>query len=260
MLRRIIFLGLVGICGLLTTRAWKAKKQNRDTDRSIIVMTLINNGVFLPLPIILAIVPPEQRNLAALYMAAAYMTLVVIQWTIGASLLSKAGSGHQTLWQKIRPMINLPVISILAGAILSLFPVAVAAANDEEASSLLVIPMRAFEMLGSALSPVAMLVLGMMIAQCRLGSSLTLRAVSIPGGFRLIIAPAMMLIVILVLGIHRANVILAQVLMVQAAMPPATVLPIIARRFGGDWETISSVLLVTYLASLVTVPFWMGFF
>lgn len=244
--------------GWAATKLWKSPSSKPTTEHSIIGLSLMNNGVFLPLPILLAITPFDLHSKAALYIAAAYLTLVVLQWSLCATLLS--GSDSPTLnWKsRLKPMINMPVMSILLGAILSRVPIFVDAANGRETFPFVEILMNAFTTLGQGLSPIAMLVLGMMIAQCKLSERLNLRAIMIPVFYRLLLSPLLMVGLISLTDLKETNSLLVTALVIETAMPPATLLAIIARRFGGDWETISSVMLIAYLLSLISVPFWVA--
>lgn len=244
--------------GYAAVKIWKSTRDSEATNNSIIGMCLMHNCFFLPLPLSLAIAPPEQRDLVALYTTSGYVILLAIQWSVGATLLS--GGGKSLSWkERLRPLLNLPLAGICLGIVLSQIPVVAAAANGLPAPLYVTVPLGAAKVLGDAMTPVAMLVLGMMIAQCRLGKFLTVRAVGITLLFRLVVAPAVFLAIIYALNLLENYPVLALALMIQAPMPPSTVVPIIARRFGGDWETISSTLLIATLVSMFTIPLWLAF-
>ncbi|MGF1573085.1 MAG: AEC family transporter [Sumerlaeia bacterium] len=242
----------------LAVRIWRSKNADEHRDRSIIGMCLMHNSFFLPLPLALAVAPVGEKELASLYITSGYVILLAIQWTVGATLLSS--STKEISWkERLKPMLNLPLGGICLGILLSQIPLVAQAARGGEAPLLISVPLGAAQVLGQALTPIAMLVLGMMIAQCRLGKYLTVRSVGITVLFRLIVSPAVFLAGILWFNLHVTHPILALAMMIQAPMPPSTVVPIIARRFGGDWETISATLLVTTVISLFSIPLWIAF-
>lgn len=244
--------------GTVAVKVWRSKTASEKTNHSVVGMCLMHNSFFLPLPLALAIAPVAERQLASLYITSGYVVLLIIQWTVGATLLS-GSSKNVSLKERLKPILNLPVAGIVLGIMLSQIPVVAEAARGAEAPVYITVPIGAAQVLGQALTPIAMLVLGMMIAQCRLGKFLTVRSVGIVVLFRLLLAPAVFLWIIFAFNLHETHPILALAFMIQAPMPPSTVVPIIARRFGGDWETISATLLITTLISLFTIPLWIAF-
>lgn len=250
-----IFLG-VGL-GYLMTFLWRSKESGPSTDNSIVVMSSLHNGIFLPLPLLIALTPPESQSLATLYVGAVYFVAVIFQWTFGVTLLGSKGSLN---WKdRLKPLLNMPLLAIVLGIICSRFSIFVNAAKGLESPAIVSVPFEAAQILGTALAPIAMLTLGTLIAQCKIRGNLKFRSLAIPIVIRLLISPLLMLLVLRGIGFDEKYPILSMTLLVESAMPPATVLPIIAKRFGGDWETISAVLLVSYILALFTVPIWVGF-
>jgi len=251
----IIVLG-VGF-GYLMTFLWRSKDASTATNNSIVVMSSLHNGIFLPLPLLMALTPAESQSLATLYVGAVYFVAVIFQWTFGVTLLgSNEGLGIK---QRLKPLLNMPLLAIVAGIIFSRFSVFVDASKGLESPIIISIPFEAAKVLGAALAPIAMLTLGTLIAQCKLKGKLKIRSLTIPIVIRLFISPLLMLLALRGIGFDEKYPILSMTLLIESAMPPATVLPIIAKRFGGDWETISAVLLVSYILALFTVPIWVGF-
>ncbi len=243
----------------LAIRVWKGTEVRRETNNSIQALCMMQNSFFLPLPLAMAICPPEHRSLIALLTTSAYVVLLTLQWTVGVILMSSVDAEKPSFFQQVKPLFNLPLGGILLGAIFSQIPMLAAAARGEAAPVWILIPMNAAKTLGDALSPVAMLTLGMMIAQCKLGAALRARTVLITMAFRFVVSPLVILGLIHTFGWATSAPVLALALMIQAAMPPATASPIVARRYGGDWQSISATLLVMYSGSLLAVPFWLSF-
>jgi hypothetical protein len=46
--------------------------------------------------------------------------------------------------------------------------------------------------------------------------------------------------------------------MIQAASPPATNLIIIVENYGGDTPSVSSMMLIQYLACILAMPLWIS--
>ncbi|MDX1973225.1 MAG: AEC family transporter [Candidatus Sumerlaeia bacterium] len=243
----------------LVVKIWRGTGITRETNNAIMALCMMQNSFFLALPLAMAICPPEHLSLMALLTTSAYVVLLSLQWTVGVILLSSVEAAKPTFFQQIKPLFNLPLAGILLGAVFSQIPIFAAAARGEEAPLLVLIPMNAARTLGDALSPVAMLTLGMMIAQCELGKALRVRTVLITIAFRFFVSPVVILGLIHLFGWATTAPVLALALMIQAAMPPATASPIVARRYGGDWQSMSATLLVMYSGALLAVPFWLSF-
>lgn len=240
--------------GVLATRFWPGGERRRD--HAIWALSSMQNGIYIPLPLILALVPAAVQAEATIYVGGAVLVMVLLQWSLGVMLLrgeSSDGSGP-SLRESLRGAFNPPMVAILAGLALSFVPPLAAVAKGQPGPALLEIPVRAAEMVGSALGPVAMIVLGMMIGGCRLRGVLTPRTLGIPLVIRLLISPLVMLWCLTSGPLAWVSPLVALVLIVQSGTPPATNLSIAARRFGGDWELVASALLVTYLSALATLP------
>lgn len=263
----VIILAMVAITlaslawGLAITRAWQPRNGVRSAsfERTIISLSGFQNGVYLPLPLMLAITPPEQHVRATVLVGGAFIVLASIQWTLGVFMLrgeTESAAARRSLKGALLAPLNPPVVSILIGVGLAFVPPAANAARGLPAPALLAIPFDALALMGQALGPLASMVLGMMIGRCNLRSNLSVRAVSIPMTVRFLIAPLMMLWALTWGPLAWVAPLAATTLMIQASSPPATNLSLIARRYGGDWQLVSSVQLITYATALFILPAW----
>lgn len=247
-------LGLLGL-GWMGTRLWPGGRAGEN--HALPVLASFQNGIYVPLPLVLALVATSRAHEATVLVGGAVVVMTATQWTLGVYLLRgenwrpRAGAPwRETLVGALNP----PVISIFLGALLSLVGPVAAAARGETAPFYVIVPVRAAEVLGSALAPVAMILLGMLIGQCRLRGVLSWRGITIPFVLKMLLAPLAMLAALSTSLLGWVPPLVALVLIIQAASPPATNLSVIARRYDGDWQLVSGTLLVTYLAALVTMP------
>ncbi|MCC5877648.1 MAG: AEC family transporter [Candidatus Sumerlaeia bacterium] len=157
----------------------------------------------------------------------------------------------------IAGILNGPVVGVTGGALLALFPPFVSAANGEP-DSIFVLRMilGAAEIVGQAMAPLAMLLTGALIAQTRIGAVTMRRFVPIVA-LRFLIMPGLIYF-LLVSGQIPGGELLALILILEAASPPAMNLALAAKRFGGEWETASALSLWANLAGLVALPIWMA--
>ncbi len=260
----IIMLAMVVLClggwafAAAGTFIWSGKSSQ--DNRTIWALSAFQNGVYLPLTMMLTLAPADQQTLATIYIGGGFVAMVALQWTLGVFMLRgeeyRQSAKQASPLASVRGAINPPMLGILVGAVLAFVPPFSAAARGEEAPMLVTIPVRSAEILGSALAPIAMLVLGMMIGRCRIRGRLNMRLVTIPFVFRLIVSPLLMFLALKSSLLAWVGPLMALTLIIQAGTPPATALSLIARRYDGDWEVVSGVLLITYLAALATLPAW----
>lgn len=252
----MVLMNVVGVgMGWVVTQFWRGPANE---DRPIWAMSGLQNGVYIPFPLTMAIVPDAMKAQAALYIAGAFMAMSTMQWTLGAWLLRERPEGEAAAsWrQRASQLLNPPILVIFVGLALSQIPGLREVATGEAHNAPLNLVLNAVRKLGSALEPLAMVILGLMIGQCRVRHRISLRAVVVPIVLRQMVAPAIFVALLLTPVLGWASPLLALVLVIEAAGPPATNLTIVARRVGGDWELISAVLLFCYLAAVVTMPFW----
>lgn len=238
----------------LATRIWRGGTKSQD--RAIWSLSTMQNGIYLPLPLVLALTPSEMHARVTILISGAVILMFAVTWTLGVFLLRAERSGRVRVLDSVKGALNPPIVAIFVGAALAFVPPFPNAARGGDAWMPITVVVNAAEILGSALPPLAMLVLGLLIGQSRVRSSLSLRTLSIVTGVRLIVSPVAMLVALLLGPLSWVPAIMAIVLIVQAASPPATNLSIVARRYGGDWELVSSALLVTYAIALITMPFF----
>ena len=236
------------------TRLWPGGKPAEN--RAIWCLSAFQNGIYVPLPLILALVPPEREAEATVYVGGAVIVMILYQWTLGVWLIRgrEENSAKASTREALKGALNPPLVSIIIGAALAFIPPFAEAARTGQGHFLITVPIEAAQLAGSALGPLAMLVLGMMIGECHLGKALKARTLTIVIGLRLLLSPIVMLALLLSGFFPWATPLLALVIIVEAASPPATNLSVIARRYGGDWQLISSALFITYLLALFTLP------
>ncbi len=234
----------------------------RDSDsrtrRALVPLTAIQNAMYIPLSLAPALVPPELSNRVTVYVGGAILPTFLLQWTFGVYLLRSRGEGPPAgIASSLRNAITPPPVGMIAGAVCAFVSPLALAARGEGGPIAAVLVFDACHLLGMALAPLAMLILGMLIANCSF-KKLRPGVLVIPFSYRLLAAPALMLLALNTPVLNWVTAPLALVLMVEAASPPATSLSIIAVRYDGDWETVSAVLLATYLSALVTMPAWVA--
>jgi hypothetical protein len=224
-------------------------------DRSVTAMMMVSNSLYLPLPVMLAVTPAALHDRAVVYISMVALPSIIANWTVGVALLGGTGPSSR---ERLRLLLNAPILSLFAGILLSFIPGVREAARGEPGAF---VPARALfsvmEYLGRILSPLAMIILGGMIASGRSAGRARLRF-SVPLiAVRLLLIPGA--VYLLVTRINTGLPPLAlTALLLAAAAPPATNHALIARRYNGEWELVSKLQLVVHAAALLTLPLWLS--
>ena len=245
-------LGSYLVCHLLYQ--WKPSGKKSE-DRAATAMSMVQNGIYLPLPVALALAPEHLKGQAALLVAMAVFPAIVIQWSLGVNLL---GRELPTLKDRIRNILNPPMMGLMTGILLSFIPgMRPAALGHPDSLLILRILFSSMDFIGQALSPLAMLLLGAFIASGKVTGRIRFRHILPIILLRLILVPAMVYWVIRFQWIHLTS-LAAVILILEAAAPPATNHSVIARRYGGEWELVSALQLIVHIAALFTLPVWIA--
>lgn len=200
-----------------------------------------SNCAFVGFPVVESILGAD-----ALFLTSIHNILFnVLTFSVGILMISggsrigrgSAGGGGGVSLAKL---FNINVIAAIAGFVLFLFSVRI--------PEILAIPMR---MIGGLTTPLAMVVTGAMLARTPIRSVVgdwRLYAVS---ALRLLVWPAITAVVLRLFGVSGQ---LYAITVIVAAMPSASNTSMIAEVYGGDTGTASSVVFLTTLFSVVTIP------
>lgn len=217
-------------------------------ERPLLALGLVNNSVFIPTPILLVLLPPDDARRAIFFLACYLLYIQTFQWTAGVHLIGRRAArwGDQLL-----RLLNPPTVTAL---------VLYTALSIPGVRPLLCPDAPAWALLDGAkvvIGPLGMIILGALFHEAPprwrghrrdIVSVCVLRGAWIP------------LLSLGVLVAARHDPILGLVIMLQAATPPATNLTVIAAHYGGPIGRITSVLLPSYLLAIVTIPLYLGLF
>ena len=218
-----------------------------ETARAFLFHCLINNYLFLPLPLVLF--RYGERGVALLVFAS--VGYEILLWTLGVMLFSRAERKRDSLKSLFSP----PFLALLASLALVLlrdrFP-------WPAPPEWLALALRTFrdglQALGAATIAIAMLVAGSRFAVLRVGTMLGWR-VWFVSAIRLLAVP---LLLIPVLGWIPMDDVTRGILLIIAVMPSAMVSVLFSERYGGDTDFIAGGLLLTHLGAIVTVPLFLA--
>lgn len=240
----LIFI-LMGIAYLLTTCAsvFIAKFVTKDKSKQAILvlgMVLPNVG-FMGYPLIESLIGKEY----IFYAVMANISFEIISWSIMVTIITKSVGTSSDISIIKRLSTMPPIIAIVIGLITYLLPFTI----PEPFKSTI-------ELLGNAMTPVAMLIVGMSLSKANIKKILFQKELYIVSFVRLVIYPVALLFILKLLGIDG---VLFSIPIILIAMPSAGYTNIIAQKFGADATFASEIVTLCNLISLITIPVILSF-
>ncbi len=219
-----------GIFILLASIFYRDKSKNGFAESRMAVV-LPNNG-FMAFPLVLALVGSNY----GIFLASANVIIFnILLWTYGVKMLKP----DEKLSAK-SILTNPGLIGVVIGLILFISPVK--------------LPQPVFnavDAIGSLNTPVAMIILGALVAQTDFKKAFKSIKFYKLSAIKLIIAPIIMMIIYAVLPLPKMVQLVA---FVGAVTPSATGVGMLSRLFDGDYKFATSAVVITTLFSALTMP------
>ena len=234
------------LLGLMALRCMKGVDQRRAS--AFLFQNMINNYLFLPLPLVMLLWGTE--GVALLVFASMGFELVV--WTLGIFIFSRTSKFSEG----IRMMFGSPLIALLFSigwvCVRDLLQAELPAAGffADLLRRLLDLAYFGADTVGKATVAVSMIVSGSRIAALNLRAVFD-KQVWILSLLRLVVTPVLFILLLKLIPMSETAY---GILAVVAVMPAAVSSLVFSERFGGDSDFIASTLLVTHLAAVVTIP------
>ncbi len=237
--------GAVALVGLLPAAVCIPvflRRARSSTRRAFAFQCLINNYLFLPLPIVASLFGP--RGVALLVFAS--LGFEIVLWSLGVSLFA-ARPGWRSL---AAALASPPFVALLLGLLYVLARPILPMPSSPAALAARSAARGALSLLGAATVPMAMMVAGARFATMPL-STLRLPIVWLAVFLRLVLIP---LLALPLLWVFPLSADARSILALVATMPAALVSSLLCERHGGDAPFISGTLLLSHLLALLTVP------
>lgn len=220
---------------LLLSRALRIPQDSRGV--WCILVAFCNNG-FMGFPIIFALFGSEGLALAAMI----NVPVCLVMYTSTPTLIGRDHSGEAVQKPSLRSILLTPInVSILLGLLVFLLQIPI--------PETIMNPIR---LLGNITTPLSMFVTGMALSAVDLRSIFNDSRVWKATLVRLLIFPAMALLILRLLPIP--NPLIVGVTLVTLAMPAAAVTTSLAETYGGDRSLAVKTIFVTSVLCLVTIP------
>lgn len=206
--------------------------------RSFALGTGVQNYGFLAIPVVVALFP-DSPALGVLFVHSLGVEVAI--WTVGIMVLT--GSRRFAP----RTMFSGPVVAVLLGLLFSW------TGFDQQMNGP---ASEAIGMLGQCAVPMALLLVGMTVADMMRHTEWSVQVLATGAALRLMVLPLLyMAAAYFVAGSYPA---IAVVFIVQAAMPSGNFPIVLARHYGGKPEVPIQLVVATTLGSVISMPLWLA--
>ncbi|MFC1566257.1 AEC family transporter [bacterium] len=238
----ILLMCAASMFGLIITKFNK----NLAEKREYISLFTFNNANYLPIPLIAAMFPKEQAETYFVYVFLFLLGFIPFMASFGVML----AAGKKFNKENIKDIFNPPLFAILSSLFIAYFGLTSYIPN------ILLNPMK---LLGACTVPLAMIILGGIIClnfsnKLKISPKIVIELALV----KLILLPLIAFFIVKNFPVNFRS--LGFIIMLQAAMPPATSLTAISEKFGGNSAFIGQVTFYIYIISLFTIPVMMGLY
>ena len=218
--------------------------QTKAEQRTFVLVAGLQNYSYLTIPLCLSLFGSGTTGVLFVHNVGTDMAM----WTLGVAVLSGQGIGGG--WKRI---VNAPLIALVLALVLNFMgawfhpPGPVLIAGN--------IVLMGIHGLGQSAIPMALVLIGAIVAdhfdEARGGKAV--RVVLASSVVRLGVMPVLFLLLV---KFFPCSPDLKRVLVLQGAMPSATLPIVLAKHYGGDARVAVQVVLGTSLLGIITIPLW----
>ena len=175
-----------------------------------------------------------------------YMANTVVFWVVAAHIIAVDGTENvPPLFsvQTLKHIVNPPLAGFAIGFTLVMLELHLP-------HPLLV----SFKYMGNMTTPLAMLFIGAVVSNADWSKIHFDRQILLALFGRFVVCPLGIILMAPIIGIPP---LMTQVFTIQAAMPAPSVLPVLAKNYGADYEYAATLTVVTTVLAVVVMPFYM---
>ncbi len=217
------------------------------------------NTVYLPLGMISFILPSELHGYGVFVVTMCLFVSTPLMWSVGVHWIKYTPHSRADSFQKGN-FFSVPFVAMIIGLIIGTLKHFLGISTDHFLFQNPVF--YGLEQLGQLTTPLALFVLGGMLAGVgNIFKPSNIKGLMIVLVTRLIIIPGFLLMLMLFFKNHITfEYYLGLILIVEAAAPPATSMSVISRHHNAYVQETSTILIITYLTCILTIPVWMTFY
>ncbi|MEN6385827.1 MAG: AEC family transporter [Phycisphaerales bacterium] len=217
---------------------------NINAKKYLFAPAALQNAGYLILPVG-KFLYPDQFDKFAMYCFLYILGLSPILWSLGKYLVSSLPDEKPSIKNLFTPPF---VANILAIALVLL-------------KLKFIIPgfvINSIDLLGTAAVPVATFVLGAVLGSIPFGiRGFAADAIKVLA-IRLLLVPLVTIGILLLTGLNKNYPLLCNLFVLQSSSSPATALILQVKHYGGKEHELGSILLLSYIACIFTMPFWLA--
>ncbi|MDX9702031.1 MAG: AEC family transporter [Candidatus Auribacterota bacterium] len=209
------------------------------------LLVTFQNAVYIPLPLIATLFPESEQNRIFLYLFVFNVPFTTLMFAVSPHVLRK-DKGFSFSW---RTLFSNPVIAVIVSLLVvglglhEYIPKPVASSMD---------------MVGKITIPLVMIVIGGVILlnyrSKKPAHPLTIAKISM---LKLLVIPFIVLGIIILFNIPKDFAVL---FLLEACVPSASTLPLIARKEEADYRLIGATIFWSYIFSIITIPMFVSLY
>lgn len=230
----IIFIGYIIAMAAAALLKLPPKRKN-----TFAFLISFQNSGFLAIPIALVLFGQE----GVLAIVIFNIGFNILYWTFGVWLFSKSDTSGSI--NPLKNLINPGTVALGLGVFFGVSGIRLPGFFLDSS-----------RILGDATIPLAMLVVGAILASSKFKRGANFKEIASIVFCRLVLIPVIFLVLITRFG--NISPLMRSIIILQACMPSASSSPLLAKRFGGEHDLAASGVFFTTLFSIITIPIFMS--
>jgi len=205
----------------------------------------LQNVGYLVLPIG-EILYPAQFGRFALYVFMLTLGFNIALWTVGKVLISRDSTDRKI---NFKEMITPPFVANVTAMVLVFLHLNKAIPQ---------VVLQPIQILSNAAVPLGMFILGATLGNISIRNMPKILDIVKLTFVKFVLMPVVAIGFILLFKVNKTNALMADLLVIESAAPPAANLIVIVKKYGGDENFVASAMLLMYLSAIVFMPLWLG--
>lgn len=210
--------------------------------RAFIAVSAFMNANYMVLPIGQLVFKDNFDEFAA-YTFLFLLGVIPMLWSVGKYMVT---SDYNTKFS-FKALLTPPLIANLLAVFLVLTSL------SKFIPEIVIMPI---DFVGKAAIPSATLILGASIGSIAIKKMPPWFDIVKVISTKLLILPAITILILMQTQIHISYPLIADLLVIQASVAPATQIIIQVKKYGGDVQNVGSLMFIAYSLCLITIPFW----
>jgi len=236
----LVAFAMIGVAVLLAFLLFYKTRQQK---KALIAVASFMNANYMVLPIATMLYTVQLDEFLT-YCFLFILGVSTALWSVGKYLVTSAENDVI----RFKELINPPLIASLGSILIVL------AGGANYIPSVIMIPV---DFIGQAAIPIATIVLGATLGSVSIRHLPPLRDIVKVVGVKLFVMPAL-----LIFFLHGTQwlvnyPLIADLLVLQAAVAPATLLIVQVRKYGGNAQQVGGMMLISYVVCIITIPSWL---